>query len=682
MSQRTVAVSPPKSDEPGALPMQTRSLPVNSVDADKRTVEVTFTTGAAVRRRAWGYNGSTLFDEVLEVSRSAVNLERLNAGAPALDSHSTYGTRSQLGVVERAWIEGKEGRALIRFPTKGVDDAADRMFAMVQEGIIRNVSVGYSLDEVRVEEPQKKGDVEKRIATRWTPFEVSFVTVPADAGAQVRGTEETFPVTIQRAMPANKETSAMDEIETNTNETRTAPAVTVPPAPAADASRAAPNADAVRAAVEGERVRVSEITALGLRHGMPADFVAKHVNAGSAVADVRAAVLDAIAARANETQISARGIDAQITRDEGDTIRAAVEAAILHRASPSAVKLDDAARQWRGMSLMEMGRAFHEQTTGERLRGLGKMELATRLLGLDTGLRSGGMLATSDFPAILANVVSKRLRSAYEVAPQNWKKLSRQNNAPDFKARAIVQLSNMPHLKPVSEGGEYQRAALADSKESYALATFGRVVTITRQALINDDLGAFDRLPMLLGRAAAETEASLFWAIITSNPQMGDGKALFHAAHGNLGTAGAINLTTLNEARASMRKQKGLAPKASEPADPLNLTPRYIAVSPDKETEVQQFLHTVMYPQNPDQVNVFAGSLEPVVEARLQGNAWYLFADPATIDTIEYAYLEGEEGLYTESRLGFEVDGIEIKGRLDFAAKAIDHRGMFMNGGN
>ncbi|WP_315701298.1 MULTISPECIES: prohead protease/major capsid protein fusion protein [unclassified Bradyrhizobium] len=662
--------------------MQTRSLPVNSVDADKRTVEVTFTTGAAVRRRAWSYNGATLFDEVLEVSRSAVNLERLNAGAPALDSHSTYGTRSQLGVVERAWIEGKEGRALIRFPTKGVDDAADRMFAMVQEGIIRNVSVGYSLDEVRVEEPQKKGDVEKRIATRWTPFEVSFVTVPADAGAQVRGTEETFPVTIQRAMPANKEPSAMDEIETNTNETRTAPAVTVPPAPAAaDASRAAPNVDAVRAAVEGERVRVSEITALGLRHGMPADFVAKHINSGSAVADVRAAVLDVIAARANETQISARGIDAQITRDEGDTIRAAVETAILHRASPSAVKLDDAARQWRGMSLMEMGRAFHEQTTGERLRGLGKMELASRLLGLDTGLRSGGMMSTSDFPAILANVVSKRLRSAYEVAPQNWKRLSRQNNAPDFKARAITQLSNLPLLKQIREGGEYTHAALADSKESYALATFGRVVTITRQSLINDDLGAFDRLPMLLGRAAAETESSLFWAIITSNGAMGDGKPLFDAAHGNLGTAGPIAIASLNEGRAAMRKQKGLAVKAAD-AEPLNLAPAFIVVSPDKETEAQQFLATTLYPQQGSQVNPFAGSLLQITEARLTGNAWYLFADPATIDTIEYAYLEGEEGLYTESRLGFEVDGIEIKGRLDFAAKAIDWRGMFKNGGN
>ncbi|WIG52487.1 MAG: ATP-dependent Clp protease proteolytic subunit [Afipia sp.] len=442
-----------------------------------------------------------------------------------------------------------------------------------------------------------------------------------------------------------------------------------PPAPA----------DATRAAVEAERARVSEITALSVRHAMPADFATGHINSGTSLDAVRVAVLDAVATRAAGTQISGR---VRVITDEGDVTRDALEVAILHRANPSAVKITDAAREWRGMSLMEMGRTFYEQTTGNKLRGLGKMELASRLLNLDTGLRGGGMLSTSDFPNILANVVAKRLRNAYEVAPQNWKKLARQSNAPDFKSRAVMQLSNLPNLKKIREGGEYSHAALADSKEQYALATYGRIVSITRQTLINDDMGAFDRLPMLLGRAAAETEAGLFWAIITANAAMGDGVALFHANHGNLGTAGPIATASLNEGRSSMRKQKGLAPKGSEDAEPLNLAPKFIVVGPDKETEAQQFLATTLFPSAPSNVNVFAGSLEPIVEARLTGNAWYLFADPALIDTIEYAYLEGEEGLFTEQRLGFEVDGLEIKGRLDFAAKAIDFRGMFKNAGN
>lgn len=426
-----------------------------------------------------------------------------------------------------------------------------------------------------------------------------------------------------------------------------------------------------------ERTRSAEIIEVALRHGMADDFAQRHIAAGTTIDQVRSEVLSEVAKRSAAPKISTR---VQVITDEGDTMRDAVETAILHRANPRAATMTDAARQWRGMTLLEMGRAFIEESTGERVRGLGKFELASRILGLDTGLRAGGLMSTSDFPIILANVVSKRLRNAYEVAPQNWKRISRQNNAPDFKTRAITQLSNLPNFKKITEGGEYTRAALADSKEEYALLTYGRVVGITRQTIINDDLGAFDRIPTLLGRSAAETEASLFWSIFTSNPAMSDTNTLFHANHKNIGTAAAISVASLSEGRSLMRKQTGFAAKAAD-AEPLNLSPKFILVSPDKETEAQQFLATIGAVDGA-KVNPFANSLEQITEARLSGNAWYLVADPATVDTIEYAYLEGEEGLFTEQRLGFDVDGLEIKGRLDFAAKPIDWRGMVKNAGN
>ncbi|MGC2781689.1 MAG: hypothetical protein WA418_39235, partial [Bradyrhizobium sp.] len=126
--------------------MQARAMPISSIDEENRTVEVTFTTGASVRRRRWsGWDTAIPFDEVLEVTRKAVNLDRLNLGAPALDSHSAYSTFSQVGVIERAWIEDKEGRCLIRFPKAGIDASADRMFALVKDKIIRSVSVGYTI---------------------------------------------------------------------------------------------------------------------------------------------------------------------------------------------------------------------------------------------------------------------------------------------------------------------------------------------------------------------------------------------------------------------------------------------------------------------------------------------------------------------------------------------------------
>ncbi len=187
---------------PASLPMQVRGqdLNIGSIDEEARTVTLVFTTGAAVRRlRYTGWDTAVPFDEILVVSERALDLSRMNLGAPVLDSHSRWSTFSQIAVVERAWIEKGEGWATIRFPKIGIDLAADRMFGLVSDKIIKNVSVGYSIDKIRVEEAAKKGEVEKIFVERWTPNEISFVTVPADPGAQVRSSEATFPLSIQSA---------------------------------------------------------------------------------------------------------------------------------------------------------------------------------------------------------------------------------------------------------------------------------------------------------------------------------------------------------------------------------------------------------------------------------------------------------------------------------------------------
>jgi hypothetical protein len=183
---------------PASLPMQFRGEALNSsIDAEARTVTLAFTTGAAVRRlRYTGWDSAVPFDEILVVSERAIDLARMNAGAPVLDSHSRWSTFSQVAVVDRAWVEGSEGMCTVRFPKPGIDAAADRMFGLVSDKIIKNVSVGYSIDKIRIEEAQKKGEVEKIFVERWTPNEVSFVTVPADPGAQVRSSEATFPLLI------------------------------------------------------------------------------------------------------------------------------------------------------------------------------------------------------------------------------------------------------------------------------------------------------------------------------------------------------------------------------------------------------------------------------------------------------------------------------------------------------
>ena len=668
---------------PVALPMQLRRAPIlpATVNTETRSVDVVFTTGAAVRRRRWtGWDTSVPFDEILDVSDRAVDLTRLNAGAPALDSHSVWSSHSQVGVVERAWIEGKEGKATIRFPREGLDQAADRMFGLISDGIIRNVSVGYSIERVKVVEPAAKGEVEQRVVERWTPLEVSFVTVPADPRAQVRAADQaSYPVEIvdtrmqkEASMPEN--TTVMAGDVPVSNETRqqsvAPPALSEPPASRMPEPPAAPDTEAIATrAREGERDRVSTIYDLAGRLNLERGFAEDLVKRGVTVDESRRLILDQVAAKSDETRTFPHVSIPLGGRDERVTRRDAVANALLHRYSPTLFQLDDSARQYRGMSLLELARESLTNA-GVNTRGLSRDEVATRSLH-----------STSDFPEILSAVTNKTLRQAYETYPRTFMLFCRQVLATDFKAMNRVQLGEAPQLLEVGESGEFKRGTLGESKESYKVKTYGRVVAITRQTLINDDLDAFTRIPAMYGNSIAQLESDVVWGIITANPAMADGNALFHTTHKNLAATGtALAVDAVGAARAAMALQTGFDKKTV-----LNIRPAFLIVPAALELRAEQLVAQNLVPATPATVVPQSiRSLSPISEPRLDAaspTAWYLAASPNQIDTIEYAYLEGQQGAYVETRNGFDVDGVEIKCRLDFGAKAIDWRGLYRNPG-
>lgn len=314
-----------------------------------------------------------------------------------------------------------------------------------------------------------------------------------------------------------------------------------------------------------------------------------------------------------------------------------------------------------------------------------KSELAERCLQQGYGVRSGsGYHTTSDFSSVLADVANKTLRQAYAEAPRTFLPFTRRATAPDFKTINRTQIGEMPTLTVVGEHGEYKRVTMSDAKEAYSLATYGAVFAITRKVIINDDLDAFTRMPQKFGASAARTESDIVWGVITTNAAMGDGTALFHANHGNLKASGsgAPAVTTVGAGRAAMRIQTGLDGAL------INVAPAYLIVPAALETVAEQFLTAVTYvgtatplAMTPERLR---SSLTLIVEPRLDTNsttAWYLAASPSEIDTIEYAYLEGSDGVAITTRNGFDIDGVEVKASLDFAAKAIDWRGMYKDVG-
>jgi phage major head subunit gpT-like protein len=639
-----------------------------TVNEESRTVELTWTTGAKGRRYSWDIGS---YMEELEVSDTALRLERLNNGAPFLGVHNQHELRSVLGVVEKAWVEGGEGRALVRFSQR---PDADEVFRDVKDGILRNISVGYAVHRYEViEEDDDKLPTYR--AVDWEPMELSLVPVGFDDSAKVRSAKGLEEYTGQRFQTEFKSREAEQPAD------QTAAVATTPEEnPMNPEEQRAADELIRREAQETERKRSITIRQMAKKVGLADEVADDLIERGVALENASAEMIDKLAERQKAEQPETRNTQPTVVGGLDQSVllakRDAMSNALLHRCNP-ANKLEESGREFRGARLIDMAREFVELAGGQT-RGLTPQEIARAALGCDrSAVRAAGMHTTSDFPLLLGSTVNRTLRDAYTLAPQTWRPLGRQTTVPDFRSVTRAALGDISSLEKVSESGEYKYGTMAEDGAPLKVAKFGKIIAITWESIVNDDMGALNRVPMALGAAAAQTESDVVWALLLGNPNFTDGTALFHADHGNLAAAGgAINTTTLGAARAAMRKQK------SKAGHFLNVGPEYLVVGPDKELEAFQFTSSQYVPAKNSDINDSRNaSLTVIVDARITGNQWYLYAAPGVVDTFEYAYLEGEQGVFTETREGFEVDGMEIKARLVFGAAWIDYRGAYKNAG-
>ena len=676
------------------------------------TAEIVFSAGAAVKRYDWYRERYYL--EQLVVEEGAIRMERLQRGAPLLNTHSSWSLEDQLGVVERPEIRGGMGVVQATFSRR---DSVAGYVQDVEDGILRNVSVGYVRHRVEMVPPVVESGLWVYRVVDWEPMEVSLVPIPADLDAQVvrgaagDGAEQgrrsagqddeaqqqlrVFPCEFVevRAVPAGDAPAAAARSVSPTagmsagfelkerlmdEETQNAAGGTAAVSGTPAAAAAPVQADAAQRAAADAAVRAADITDLCARHGV-AHLAAGMIRTGSSVEQARTAVLDELARRDSAAGGHRNVGRVETVRDEMTVRMAGIEMAVLHRIAPGTA-LDDNGRQYRGMSLLEIGRDFLA-AHGVNTRGMDKMSLASEILTF----RSGGSMGSSDFSSLFANVANKRMRGAYEENEGTYSLWARRApNAPDFKNMSVVQLSGAPDLLQVNEHGEFKYGKLTDGAETYAVLTYGRIVSLTRQAIVNDDLRAFERMVTAFGFAARRLENRTVYSQLTANAALSDTVALFHANHANLGTGGgsALSFDALKAGRTAMRLQKGLA------AEELNLAPSYLVVPATLEQTAYQLTSSNYTPSTKAEVNEFrAGgrtALTPVVEPVLDGNsttAWYLAAASSQVDTVEYCYLDGAEGPVIENQPGFDVDGVNWKCRLDFAAKAIDYRGLYKSTG-
>lgn len=649
-----------------------------TVDIDKRTVDLTWTTGAAVLR---GGGWSDPYYEELSLDPKHVRMGRLQSGAaPLLNSHSSYDVLDVLGVVEAATLGKKSGTATVRI-AKG--PVGDDVLAKIADGILRNISVGYRTYEMQ---QVKGGDatIDRFLATDWEPYEISLVPIGADAGAVTRSAAGVTPcVFIQER--------AMADIENPTPTTVPAIVPTTAPVLAIDAAR-----DAEIRSKENERVL--GIQRIGTVLKRPeADVAAACRNQNMTLDAFRAASIDALANAPAEQggPVSFERQDSRVTAgaDQRDKFLQRSENWLLHRSGQAKMvaaaaksegrTIDLDPGESRGLSLIEVARECLERV-GVRTRGMDPMQL----VGLAFTQRGAGMNSTSDFAVILENTLNKTLLAAYATTPDTWRRWCITGTLTDFRQQNRYRQGSIGVLPTVLEGGEFTNIVVPDGeKQTITGATKGGIIAITRQTIVNDDMGALTDISTRVGRSTALTIEVAAYASLLSNggngPTMSDGNPLFHAAHGNIGASGAaLSVATVEADRVLMKQQQDPAKN-----EYLELAPKVLLV-PVGLGGLAKVINNAQYDvdkianarnQEPNKVVGLYGDV--VDTARLSGTTRYSFADPAIAPVFEVGFVGGVETPYMETQQGWRIDGVEMKARVDFGIGCRDWRGVVRNPG-
>ncbi len=673
-----------------------------SIDADARTVDVVFTTGAPVMRFDW-MTGQR-YIETLSLKKAHVRLDRLNNGAPFLNAHSASDLTGVLGVVEQgtAKVAGEQGTAKVRF-SKRPD--VEPIWQDVRDGIIRNVSVGYRVHKYE-QTDSSDGAPAKRHAIDWEPYEVSAVPMGADDGAKMRdarSVETNSCAIITRSAGTEGNTTMLTEAEQRAADEAKAAEDAKKAAEkkaADDAARAAGTTtpDDLKAATDAERERGLGIR-LAVRAGRSAfddikaadAFAEEQIRKNAGVDAVRAMVLERLAGKSDAVKIGGHYADEiRVVGDEADRFRDGAVAWLLKKAGVAemveaaakkngeTLKLDPG--ECRGMTLMDLARESLGRR-GVKTRGMDPMKLAGVAL---THRVEGGYSSTGDFPVLLEVALNKTLLAAYATAPDTWRLFAKVGSVSDFKIANRYRMGTFGRLDIVNEAGEFRNKPIPDgAKETISIVTKGNIIALTRQAIINDDMGAFSDLATRFGRGAKLSIEMDVYDLIKLNaglgPVMNDGLTLFHATHLNIGTGSAIGVDALDADAQLMSAQTDLSGNEILDLRPaVLLVPRGLG-GQARVLNAMEFEPLANVFQKP---NIVRGLFSTIVDTpRLAGTRRYLLADPATAPTFEVAFLNGNQEPFLDMQDGWRIDGTEWKVRLDYGVAAVDFRAAITNAG-
>lgn len=498
-------------------------------------------------------------------------------------------------------------------------------------------------------------------------------------------------------------TSVKPKGKSMTEEEKAAAAAAAADAKARADAEAKARADAAQAAIAAERARATAIRQLGDKHKLPASTISGMIDEGITVEVARERVLDHLAARDEALGGSTPGGAITITHDARDKwlmgasnwliVRAGMANTLKKASAARGEKIDLDPGEFVGVNLLDLAReALHRSGASNVSRD------PAMIVGGAFTARNNITQGAGDFPVLLENVMHKVLQAAYQITPDTWSRFCGTGTVTDFRPQNRYLRGTFSSLDALGDLNEFQQKSIPDGeKQTISASTKGNIISLSRQAVINDDMGAFITLASDLGRAAKLTIEKDVYALLASNPVMYDGSALFSNTHRNIAggswtlpgggsapSAAAIGVLGFDAARVAMASQ--LDPSGNEI---LDIRPEVLLVPLVDEGLARVIIGSKFDTdvsgkyEVPNKVQGLVADI--VGSARINpgtsGHGWYFFADKEMAPAIEVVFLNGVDEPFLDNSLGWRVDGTEFKVRLDYGVGAVNWRSAFYNPG-
>ena len=678
--ERTMKLKPKKHIPAAKLVMRMVDIRRELAQEESSSVPVIIATENPVER----YDDSSDQNYAEVLLMDGVEFRGGRTQLPIVDSHDRSTTRNVLGSVRNLRVEGTQ---LVGDATFARDVESQIAYQKLLDGHLTDFSITATpVEQVSVRRGESYQTTEREVfgpavvVTRWQPVDASLVAAGADETSTVREllrsyksaevkrmiSEEMKTKLVAMGMPEQIEdmAEAMAWAIDYMSEAKAEPEVENMEEESEELIESAEDSEMVEKmeeeketvenALKRERVRQKEIRALCGKAKLERAFADQLCDSGVTLEKAREKVLQRMFSENKPVGTSAR---VEVKTDNFDSVKAAARDGLVSRciqAAGSKRTVENPAKGHEDFARMPLLRAAEIVLRASGVdtdRISNSADLAKLAIGHRATVerfRSAGIVrdayhTTGSFANLMLDAANKTLLQGYDEAPQTWNIWARQApSVSDFKAINRIRFSESPDPEMVPERHEYKEKAFSDSKESYNVEKYGALFTVSWETVINDDLDAISRVPQMHGNACRRKVNRAVYAVLTSNPTMGDGEALFSASHAsgrNLASStGAPSVATMNAGYQFMMLQKGLTTDAI-----LNIQPRYLIVPATLSSTALQLVGSLADPAaggsattgNSNTLNIYGPNgprpIQVVVEPQLDASStasWYLSADP------------------------------------------------------